>query len=248
MIYIRTIRLFLSEMLGLKKIIIIIVSLIIYILTRDLIYGKDADLLYACIAGPINLYIPDMLSWIYFQITLSSLFGLFLFNHVNIRLAYVFQKINNVKVWLASLMCSILILIFFYYFMTFILAYIVKFIIYDNMIICNVEKIIELLIMNIVTSILLITINLILNIINNNFQFNMVIILIIIFESSILVFTHNRLAYIMPISQLMLLNKGVIELQQALIVGFMFIPINWILITNYIKKNIFKMISREIRR
>ncbi len=248
MMYIRTIKLFLGEMLGIKKTIIIIASLIIYILTRELIYGKNVDLLYTCFAGPINMYIPDILSWIFFQITLSGIFGLFLFNHVNIRLAYVFQKINNVKIWLVSLMCSILILIFFYYLVAFILAYIIKLIIHDNTIINNYEKMIELLIMNMIISMVIITINLILSIINNDFKLNIVITIIIIFSSYIFVFTHNNLAYIMPVSQLMLLNKGDIELPYALIVGSIPIPINWMLIIIYIKKNIFKIISREMRR
>ncbi len=246
--YIRTIKLLLIEMLSFKKTIMMFITLIIYIMTRALLYGESMDLLYVCFAGPISLYIPDILSWIFFQVSLLSIFGLFIFNHMNIRIVYILQKINNVKIWLISMVYSITVLIIFYYLTAFILTYITRFIVYGDIIINDYSKLFGLIILNIAISFTIITINLLISLVNNNFHLNIVIIVSLIFGCIITGFKHYDISKIVPICQLILLNQNRTRIYEALIVTVIPLPIMWILISLFLKRTFFKLISREIIR
>lgn len=245
---IRMIQLALTEMLSLKKIIVMIASLITLIITKVLLYKDNIDLLYMCFSGPISLYIPDILSWIFFQMILVSIFGLFLFNHMNIRIVYILQKIDNIIVWLKSMMYSIVILIFLYYLVAFILAYIARFMIFGDIIIIDYLELLSIVTINIIISFTIISINLLVSIVNNKFHLNIIIIVIILFCFIIIGFLQYDIARISPIWYIRHLNKNKTNIFDALTVTITPLPIIWILISLFIKRNIFKIMSRGITR
>lgn len=183
-----------------------------FILTKNQ-FENEGSLLLLSFIGPVNLGF-DVLKWLLIQLPYIVIIGEFFYRDITHRMIYIFPRIGNVKVWFTSAIVTIAIFVLIYYLLGFGITYTLfklfgnvqnsksileNFILFQEY--TTVSLLYNLFSLLVLSSIILILINMIFTIFIGNSTVSFTLIMVFILISILINSTFPNLTKWWPVSQ-----------------------------------------------